>query len=183
MSRANGADSIFQRSREGLEINATHLSRLDHDSQRKFHSRTCPKLRIWNFRQERQGAEVDRAVSRLSLSPLALHRAAGNAQRSRGHLARRHGEGFQGSRVSQRIQKTHDHTIQRRSPGRTMETAIRELPRDPETVALYKKMAEHGPAAAAVRRRSSNRSSYAVDSRSIPPPKPPRVAREDRGRG
>jgi hypothetical protein len=26
-----------------------------------------------------------------------------------------------------------------------METAIRELPRDAETVALYKKMADHGP--------------------------------------
>jgi tripartite-type tricarboxylate transporter receptor subunit TctC len=29
--------------------------------------------------------------------------------------------------------------------GEEVETAIRELPRDPETVALYKKMAEHGP--------------------------------------
>ena len=29
--------------------------------------------------------------------------------------------------------------------GEEMETAIRELPRDPETVALYKKMAEQGP--------------------------------------
>ncbi|HEY3150263.1 MAG TPA: hypothetical protein VGK65_01235, partial [Candidatus Binatia bacterium] len=28
--------------------------------------------------------------------------------------------------------------------GEEMEVAIRELPRDPETVALYKKMAEHG---------------------------------------
>jgi len=26
-----------------------------------------------------------------------------------------------------------------------METAIRELPRDPEIVGLYKKMADHGP--------------------------------------
>ena len=42
--------------------------------------------------------------------------------------------------------------------GEEMETAIRELPRDPETVALYKKMAEAGPAAAEVRRKSSNRS-------------------------
>jgi len=29
--------------------------------------------------------------------------------------------------------------------GDEMETAIRELPRDPETVSLYKKMADHGP--------------------------------------
>ena len=29
--------------------------------------------------------------------------------------------------------------------GEEMETAIRDLPRDPETVALYKKMADHGP--------------------------------------
>jgi hypothetical protein len=29
--------------------------------------------------------------------------------------------------------------------GEQMETAIRELPRDPETVALYKKMAEDVP--------------------------------------
>ncbi|MBF8254927.1 MAG: hypothetical protein HW373_1622 [Deltaproteobacteria bacterium] len=29
--------------------------------------------------------------------------------------------------------------------GEEMEVAIRELPRDPETVSLYKKMAEHGP--------------------------------------
>ena len=29
--------------------------------------------------------------------------------------------------------------------GEEMENAIRELPRDPETVALYKKMAEQGP--------------------------------------
>lgn len=29
--------------------------------------------------------------------------------------------------------------------GEEMETAIRELPRDPEIVALYKKMADHGP--------------------------------------
>ena len=29
--------------------------------------------------------------------------------------------------------------------GEEVETAIRELPRDPETITLYKKMAEHGP--------------------------------------
>jgi tripartite-type tricarboxylate transporter receptor subunit TctC len=29
--------------------------------------------------------------------------------------------------------------------GEEMEVAIRELPRDPETIALYKKIAEQGP--------------------------------------
>ena len=29
--------------------------------------------------------------------------------------------------------------------GQEVETSIRQLPRDPEVVSLYKKMAEHGP--------------------------------------
>ncbi len=29
--------------------------------------------------------------------------------------------------------------------GEEVETSIRELPRDPEVIGLYKKMAEHGP--------------------------------------
>ena len=142
--RANGADYDLPAHRGGLSTKQSRLSRFDHDSQRKFHPRRCPKSGSREFRQKRSGAAVDQAVSRFSLSALALYRAAGNAQGSCVDLARRNGEGFKDPGFHTEFKKlmTTDPTP---LTGEQMEAAIRELPRDRKPSHCIRKWPITGP--------------------------------------
>ena len=142
--RANGADSIFQRSREGLEI-----------SQLIFHaSITIPK---GNFIQglpkapdldtfakndgERKLIELFRAFLYPRwpyIVPPATPKEVVAILRGAMTKALKDPEFHKDFK---KLMTTDPTPL----TGEQMETAIRELPRDPETVSLYKKMAEDVP--------------------------------------
>lgn len=142
--RANGADTIFQRSREGLQVGQLH-----------FHaSITIPK---GNFIQglpkapdldtfakndgERKLIELFRAFLYPRwpyIVPPATPKEVVTILRGAMTKALKDPEFHKDFKKLMTTEPTP-------LTGEQMETAIRELPRDPETVSLYKKMAEDVP--------------------------------------
>ncbi len=156
--RANGADTIFQRNREGLQI-----------GQLNFHaSITIPK---GNFikglpkaPELESFAKNDKERQMINLFRAFLYPRwpyivpPATPKEVVANLARRHGEGFQRSRVSQGIQKTHEpraDAAHRRGNG-NRDPRIAARPRNRRAL---QENGRAGPAAAEVERKSSNRSS------------------------
>ena len=147
--RANGADTMLQRNRDGqLDYgfyNFTRRSRYP-----KAYRRGLPKApELETF------AKTDRERQLINLFRTFLYPRwpyllpPATPKEIVAIAARRHDQGVERSRVSQRIQKTDGHR-RHAAHRRGLGDAIRELPRDPEIVALYKKIADQGPLPAAI---------------------------------
>ena len=162
--RANGADTIFQRNRDGLQV-----------GQLNFHAFiTIPK---GNFIQGlpkapelESFAKNDKERQMVNLFRAFLYPRwpyivpPGTPKEVVGILRGAMAKAFKDPEFHKEFKK-----LMSNEPtpltGEEMENAIRELPRDPETRRALQENGRAGPAAAAVRRKSSNRST--VSRRSI----------------
>ncbi|MGH7797874.1 MAG: Bug family tripartite tricarboxylate transporter substrate binding protein [Candidatus Binatia bacterium] len=142
--RANGADTIFQRHREGLDKAGLH-----------FHATiTIPKGKfaqgLPNMPELETFAKNDKEKQLVNLFRTFLYPrwpyivAPGTPKELTSILRGAMAKAFKDPDFHKEFRKlmTTDPTP---LTGEEMEVAIRELPRDPELVSLYKKMAEHGP--------------------------------------
>jgi tripartite-type tricarboxylate transporter receptor subunit TctC len=142
--RANGADTIFQRNREGLDKAALHFHASISIPKGKFpHGLPkAPELETFaKNEKERQLVNLFRAFL-YPRWPYIL--PPGTPKEVVGTLRGAMAKAFKDPEFHKEFKKlmTNDPTP---LTGEEMEVAIRELPRDPETVGLYKKMADHGP--------------------------------------
>ena len=142
--RANGADTIFQRNRDGLDKALLNFHAFITIPKGKFPQGLPKAPDLETFAKndrERQMVELFRAFLYprwpYIVPPTTPKEVVGIL---RGAMAK----AFKDPDFHKEFKKlmTTDPTP---LTGEEMETAIRELPRDPETVALYKKMAEHVP--------------------------------------
>ena len=142
--RANGADTIFQRNRDGLQVGQLHFHASISIPKGKFPQGLpkAPELETFaKNEKERQLVNLFRAF----LYPRWPYIVPpGTPKEVVGILRGAMAKAFKDPEFHKEFKKlmTNDPTP---LTGEEMEMAIRELPRDPETVSLYKKMAEHGP--------------------------------------
>jgi len=90
-------------------------------------------------------APGDRLTASLPSTPLAASSFTRHAARTGEDPARSDGEDFQRSWLSAGLQETHGSGAHATYWGRSRKKAVRELPRDAEVIALYKKLADGGP--------------------------------------
>ena len=142
--RANGADTIFQRNRDDLNKASLNFHASITIPKGKFPQGLPKAPELETFAKndrERQLVELFRAF----LYPRWPYIVPpGTPKEVVGILRGAMAKAFKDPDFHKEFKKlmTTDPTP---LTGEEMETAIRELPRDPETVALYKKMAEHVP--------------------------------------
>ncbi|HWP56949.1 MAG TPA: hypothetical protein VNL14_03560 [Candidatus Acidoferrales bacterium] len=143
-ARATGADTILQRNRAALENRLFHVHATITVPKGKFHAlfRHAPDLETF-ARSERERQLLD--LFRTFLYPrwpyiLPPGTPAEIVKTLRDAMAK----SFKDPEFPREFKKLMANDP---SPltGEEVEAAIKQLPRDPETVALYKKMAEHGP--------------------------------------
>lgn len=143
-ARANGADSILQRNREALDKGEILLLAGLSIPKGKTHPRFAKLPELDTFaktEQERQLINLFRTFLYprwpYILPPGTMPEIV---KTLRGAMAK----AFVDAEFRQEFKKmmTNEATP---LTGEEVETAIRELPRTPEVVALYKKLAEHGP--------------------------------------
>jgi tripartite-type tricarboxylate transporter receptor subunit TctC len=142
--RANGADTIFQRNREGLDRAAFHFHASITIPKGRFPQGLpkAPELETFaKNEKERQLVNLFRAF----LYPRWPYIVPPGTPKEvvailRGAMAK----AFKDIEFQKEFKKllTTDPTP---LTGEEVEASIRELPRDPEIVGLYKKMADHGP--------------------------------------
>ena len=142
--RANGADTIFQRSREGLDKASLNFHASITIPKGHFIQGLPKSPELESFAKndrERQMIHLFRAFLYprwpYIVPPSTPKEVVGIL---RGAMAK----AFKDPEFHKGFKKL---VANDPSPltGEEMEIAIRELPRDPETVGLYKKMADHGP--------------------------------------
>ena len=142
--RANGADTIFQRNRDELNKGSLNFHASITIPKGKFPQGLPKAPELETFAKndrERQLVELFRAF----LYPRWPYIVPpGTPKEVVGILRGAMAKAFKDPDFHKEFKKlmTTDPTP---LTGEEMEVAIRELPRDPETVALYKKMAEHVP--------------------------------------
>src|SRR5262245_58567897 len=139
--RANGADSIFQRSREGLEINQLHFHASITIPKGNF-IQGLPKAPDLDTFAKNDGERKLIELFRAFLYPRWPYIVPPATPKDvvailRGAMAKALKDP-EFHKDFKKLMTTEPTPL----TGEQMETAIRELPRDPETVALYKKMAE-----------------------------------------
>ena len=142
--RANGADTIFQRSREGLDKASLNFHAYITVPKGKFIPGLPKAPELESFAKN----DKERQIVNLFRSflyprwPYIVPPATpkGVVGTLRGAMAK----AFKDPEFHKEFKKlmSNDPTP---LTGEDMENAIRDLPRDPETVALYKKMADQGP--------------------------------------
>jgi hypothetical protein len=142
--RANGADTIFQRNRQGLDKAALHVHAMITIPKGKFPQGLpkAPELETFaKNEKERQLVNLYRAF----LYPRWPYIVPPGTPKEvvailRGAMAK----AFKDVEFHKEFKKlmTTDPTP---LTGEEVEASIRELPRDPEIVGLYKKMADHSP--------------------------------------
>ena len=142
--RANGADTIFQRNRDALDKGALHFHASITIPKGKFPQGLpkAPELETFaKNEKERQLVNLFRAF----LYPRWPYIVPpGTPKEVAGILRGAMAKAFKDLEFHKEFKKlmTTDPTP---LTGEEVEAAIRELPRDPEIVSLYKKMADHGP--------------------------------------
>ena len=142
--RANGADTIFQRNRDGLQVGQLNFHAFITIPKGNFIKGLPKAPELESFAKndkERQMVNLFRAF----LYPRWPYIVPpGTPKEVVGILRGAMAKSFKDPEFHKEFKK-----LMSNEPtpltGEEMETAIRELPRDPETVALYKKMAEQGP--------------------------------------
>ena len=143
-ARANGADTILQRNREAFEKGLFNVHASITIPKGKFDPRLPKVPELDTFaRNEKERQLLN--LFRTFLYPrwpyiLPLGTPAEVVKILRAAIAK----AFKDPEFHKEFKKlmANDPTP---LTGEEMETAIRELPRDPEIVGLYKKMADHGP--------------------------------------
>jgi tripartite-type tricarboxylate transporter receptor subunit TctC len=142
--RANGADTIFQRSRDGLRVASLNFHASITIPKGKFAEGLpkAPELETFaKTDKERQMVELFRAFLYPRwpyIVPPATPKEIVAILRGAMARALKDPE-FQTD--FKKLMTTNPSPL----TGEEMETAIRNLPRDPETISLYKKMADQGP--------------------------------------
>jgi hypothetical protein len=142
--RANGADTIFQRNRDGLQVGQLNFHAFITIPKGNFIKGLPKAPELESFAKndkERQMVNLFRAF----LYPRWPYIVPpGTPKEVVGILRGAMAKSFKDPEFHKEFKK-----LMSNEPtpltGEEMENAIRELPRDPETVALYKKMAEQGP--------------------------------------
>ena len=142
--RANGADTILQRNREGLDKGRLHFHASISIPKGRFPQGLpkAPELETFaKNEKERQLINLFRAFL-YPRWPYIL--PPGTPKEVVAMLRGAMAKAFKDIEFHKEFKKimTTDPTP---LTGEEVETSIRELPRDPETVSLYKKMADHGP--------------------------------------
>ena len=106
--------------------------------------RVLPKCRSWTVSPNDEGATIDSTVSFVSVLALALCFTASHAAGDRQDACGCHAKAFSHPEFPKEF-----HKLMGADPspltGEEMDSALKELPRDPAALALYKKMSEHGP--------------------------------------
>jgi tripartite-type tricarboxylate transporter receptor subunit TctC len=142
--RANGADTIFQRNRDAFEKGLFHIHATITIPKGKFDLRLpkVPELDTFAKNQrERQLLDLFRTFL-YPRWPYIL--PPGTPVEIVKTLRAAMAKAFKDPEFHKEFKKLMA-TDPTPLTGEEMETAIRELPRDPEIVGLYKKMADHGP--------------------------------------
>ena len=142
--RANGADTIFQRNRDGLQVGQLNFHAFITIPKGNFIKGLPKAPELESFAKndkERQMVNLFRAF----LYPRWPYIVPpGTPKEVVGILRSAMAKSFKDPEFHKEFKK-----LMSNEPtpltGEEMENAIRDLPRDPETVALYKKMAEQGP--------------------------------------
>ena len=142
--RANGADTVFQRNREGLDQAALHFHAAITIPKGRFPQGLpkAPELETFaKNEKERQLVNLFRAFL-YPRWPYIL--PPGTPKEVVAILRGAMAKAFKDIEFHKEFKKimTTDPTP---LTGEEVEASIRELPRDAETVGLYKKMADHGP--------------------------------------
>jgi tripartite-type tricarboxylate transporter receptor subunit TctC len=142
--RANGADTIFQRSREGLDKASLNFHAFITIPKGKF-PQGLPKAPDLDTFAKNDGERKLIELFRAFLYPRWPYIVPPPTPKEvvailRGAMA----NAFKDPEFHKEFKKLMT-TEPTPLTGEEMQTAIRELPRDPETVALYKKMAEDVP--------------------------------------
>ncbi len=143
-ARTNSADTVVRRNREALEKGAFHIHATVTIPKGKFHPRFANVPELDTFarnEKERQLVNLFRAFLYLRWPYIV---APGTPPEIVKILREAMAKAFNDPAFPNEFRKL---MASDPSPltGEEMETAIRELPRDPETLGLYKKMTEHGP--------------------------------------
>ena len=143
-ARANGADTILQRSREALGKGQFHIHVTITIPRGKFHPRfaNLPELDTFASNdKERQLVNLFRTFLYPRWPYIVPPGTPGEIVKIlRGAMAKAFNDpGFH--KEFKKLMAADPTPL----TGEELETAIRELPRDPEIVGLYKKLAEHGP--------------------------------------
>jgi len=142
--RSNGADTVVRRNHEALEKGAFHIHATITIPRGKFHPRFAKVPELDSFaknERERQLVHVFRSFQYLRwpyVLPPSTPAETVKILRAAMTKAFNHpdfGKEFQKLMGSEPSPLT----------GEEMDSALRELPRDPATLELYKKMTEHGP--------------------------------------
>ncbi|MBI4525878.1 MAG: hypothetical protein HY695_18940 [Deltaproteobacteria bacterium] len=143
-ARGNTADTVWRRNREALEKGSFHIHATITIPKGKFHQRFANVPELDTFARkgiDRQAVNLFRAFLYLRWpyilppgTPGEIVKILRTAMAKAFHDPEFHKE-FRKLMASEPTPLT----------GEEMETAIRELPRDPETLGLYKKVADHGP--------------------------------------
>ncbi|HTF92910.1 MAG TPA: hypothetical protein VK632_07685 [Verrucomicrobiae bacterium] len=142
--RANGADTIFQRNRDGLQVGQLHFHAFITIPKGNFIQGLPKAPELESFAKndkERQMVNLFRAF----LYPRWPYIVPpGTPKEVVGILRGAMAKSFKDPEFYKEFKK-----LMSNEPtpltGEEMENAIRELPRDPETVALYKRMADQAP--------------------------------------
>ncbi|MGH7774515.1 MAG: hypothetical protein ACREQA_20005 [Candidatus Binatia bacterium] len=143
-ARANSADTVVRRNRAALEKGLFHIHATITIPRGKFHPRfaNIPELDTFaRSDKERQLVTLFRTFLYPRWPYVLPPGTSGEIVKIlRGAMAK----AFNDPEFHKEFKK-----LMASDPtpltGEEVETAIRELPRDPETVGLYKKVAEHGP--------------------------------------
>jgi len=142
--RANGADTIFQRNRDSLDQAALHFHASITIPKGRFPQGLPKSPELETFAKNEKERQLVN-LFRLFLYPRWPYILPPGTPKEvvailRGAMAK----AFKDIEFHKEFKKimTTDPTP---LTGEEVETSIRELPRDPETVSLYKKMADHGP--------------------------------------
>lgn len=143
-ARSNGADTVLQRSREALEKGQLHIHAAITIPKGKIHQRFAKVPELDSFAKNEKEQQLVN-LFRIFLYPrwpyvLPPGTPAEIVKTLRGAMAK----AFDDPGFHKEFKK-----LMAADPtpltGEEVEAAMRELPRDPEIIGLYKKMAEHGP--------------------------------------
>ena len=142
--RANGADTIFQRNREGLDKATLNFHAFITIPKGKFPQGLPKAPELETFAKNEKERHLVNLFRAFLYPRWPYIVPPGTPKEVVGVLRGAMAKAFKDPEFHKEFKKlmTNDPTP---LTGEEMEVAIRELPRDPETVALYKKMAEHGP--------------------------------------
>jgi tripartite-type tricarboxylate transporter receptor subunit TctC len=142
--RANGADTIFQRSREGLDKASLNFHAYITVPKGKFIPGLPKAPELESFAKNDKERQIVNLFRSFLYPRWPYIVPPATPKEVVGTLRDAMAKAFKDPEFHKEFKKlmSNDPTP---LTGEDMENAIRDLPRDPETVALYKKMADQGP--------------------------------------